>query len=72
MKSSLPESDMHDPVPTGTHRGMIQTYTASADLLVVRARWGDAARGCGWSEGGRLLASWPFGSFGPSQKNKEI
>ncbi|MDR7129816.1 hypothetical protein J2X69_002162 [Algoriphagus sp. 4150] len=56
------------------HRGddYIQSYTASADLLVVMARWGDAARGCGWYEGGRLLASWPFGSFGPSQKNKEI
>ncbi|MEB2778184.1 hypothetical protein SYJ56_22935 [Algoriphagus sp. D3-2-R+10] len=73
MKSSMSRNDTQG-------RDYIPTYTGSAESLVFRAGRRDAA--ASQTAGLRveaLLASWPFaclsgrqGSFGPSQKNKEI
>ncbi len=58
-----------------THRGMLisQHPPELIAMLIVRARRGGAAAGqAAGLSAEALLASWPFGSFGPSQKNREI
>ena len=51
----------------------IRASTELADMHVVMARWDDAAAShAAGLRAEALLASWPFGSVGPSQKNREI